>query len=76
MVNVELKQKIISKNKDEKEDEVFYITSALCIDEGDADYQLWERYRPPQQVLIQIFLDFNVFRKNSILQLHIPNIFL
>ena len=53
MVNADLRQKIISqKDYDEKENEIFYITLDLCIDEGNNDVQLWERYRPDHKVKI------------------------
>ena len=54
MVNIDLKQKILSRKKTDEEDEIFYITSELCIDEGNTDFQLWERYRPPHKVNIKI----------------------
>ena len=53
MVNADLRQKIISlKEYDEEENEIFYITLDLCIDEGNNDVQLWERYRPDHKVKI------------------------
>ena len=59
MVNVDLRQKILSRKKTDEEDEIFYITSELCIDEGNTDFQLWERYRPPHKVNIKIKPEFN-----------------
>ena len=53
MVNVDLKRKILAKKKDEEEDQIFYITSELCIDEGNTDNQLWERYRPEHKVILE-----------------------
>ena len=51
MVNADLRQKIISqKDYDEEENEIFFITLDLCIDEGNNDFQLWERYRPDHKV--------------------------
>ena len=51
MANADLRQKIISlKEYDEEENEIFYITLDLCIDEGNNDVQLWERYRPDHKV--------------------------
>ena len=50
IVNVDVKRKILSKKKDEEENQIFYITSELCIDEGNTDNQLWERYRPEHKV--------------------------
>ena len=52
MVNADLRQKIISqKDYDEEENEIFFITLDLCIDEGNNDFQLWERYRPDHKVI-------------------------
>ena len=51
MMNADLRQKIISqKDYDEEEIEIFFITLDLCIDEGNTDFQLWERYRPDHKV--------------------------
>ena len=59
MVNADLRQKIISlKEYDEEENEIFYITLDLCIDEGNNDVQLWERYRPNHKAKIILHLDF------------------
>ena len=51
VVNEDTVAKIRSNIKDRKGKSMFYITSQLCIDEGNSELQLWERYRPSLKVI-------------------------
>lgn len=50
IVNQDIKSKIDSNKEKTKKRKMFYIISTLCIEEGENDLQLWERYRPAHQV--------------------------
>ena len=58
VVNEDTLAKIRSNKKDRKDHLMFYITSQLCIDEGNADLQLWERYRPSLKVINNIKMNW------------------
>ena len=51
VVNEDTVAKIRSNKKDRMGQSIFYITSQLCIEEGNSDLQLWERYRPSLKVI-------------------------
>ena len=50
VVNQDIVAKIRSNKNIQKDQLMFFITSQLCIDEGNTDNQLWERYRPEHKV--------------------------
>ena len=50
VVNQDIVTKIRSRQKSNKDKNMYYITSQLCIEEGNNDLQLWERYRPSHGV--------------------------
>ena len=50
VVNQDIIAKIDLNKKHGKKHNMMYIISKLCIDEGNNDLQLWERYRPAHQV--------------------------
>ena len=50
VVNQDIVAKIRSNKNIQKDQLMFFITSQLCIDEGNSTLQLWERYRPSLKV--------------------------
>ena len=50
LVNQEILAKMNSNNETSRTQKMLYIIPKLCIEEGENELQLWERYRPAQKV--------------------------